>query len=611
MEIINFLSELKWSTQIQFVDGNCKNVIDKYKDIDKFKDAYFVTWHKSWTGKGWRVNDADIALKKYFAIDIDIRKLLFEKTAKIPTDIQLEKTIDKILEIFDNDELLKEYSYVVCSWNGLHIYYIWEERYIDPFIYKSWVWEIYNRVDNLLVPLWLKADWAVRNISTLLRVPWCMNTGRAKYWLSPIEAKIIRSSPKQSSLFDSIEIYAISKIEQEKEITKSSFNDNKVYDAIEEVNVAHLFTKQTGVKMANDWRNFISPKDKGFIGLYYLQDLNIIVNNWTSHLYSDLNAYWPFSYVKYEILRTSDNKAVYKWFKEEYPNISDIDKVAKKEYHIKKDKINWVDNLVRDDRKWERIFDLNRKGKVFISRWLPEIDNEFGKIQEHDLAVLVGSPASGKTAFTYFMARENAKQWLKSMYFSLELNPSVLKMRTAMAIARISKIDYQNGNYSVEQWKIASKIYNELDDSENIDLVGYGYTPNINEVCSAIENAYLSDWIRLFFLDNLWKILWTTGSQSENDVQIEITNKLQSLKNKYPIAIVLLHHLRKKSGTDISVTQERVRWSQKISDNATVLAWIDRDWSVSTLSLMKDTMWWIETSVNMTYVKWEFIPYTF
>ena len=611
MEIINFLSELKWNAEIQFVDGTCKNVIPKYNKIDKLKDAYFVTGHKTWTGKHWRVMDVDIETKKYFAIDVDIRKTLLDKTGKIPTDIQLEKAIEKILELFDNDELLQEYSYAVNSWNGLHIYYIWEERTIDPFIYRSWVWEIYSRVNNVLSPLWLKADGAVKNISTLLRIPGCMNTGRQKYGLAPVEAKIIRNHPKHSSLFDNIEVYAMSKLEEEREVARKSFNDNKVYDAIEQVNVAHLFSKNTGLRIANDWRNFISSKDGWYIWLYYIKDLNILVNNGTSHLYSDLNAYWPFSYVKYEILRTSDNKAVYKWFKEEYPNISDIDKVEKKEYHIKKDKINGVDNLVRDDRRWEQIFDLNRKGKVFISRWLPEIDNEFGKIQEHDLVVLVGSPASGKTAFTYFMARENAKQWLKSMYFSLELNPSVLKMRTAMAIARISKIDYQNGNYSVEQWNIASKIYNELDDSENIDLVGYSYTPNINEVCSAIENAYLSDWIRLFFLDNLWKILWTTGSQSENDVQIEITNKLQSLKNKYPIAIVLLHHLRKKSNTDTSVTQERVRWSQKISDNATVLAWIDRDWSVSTLSLMKDTMWWIETSVNMTYVKWEFIPYTF
>jgi len=55
-------------------------------------------------------------------------------------------------------------------------------------------------------------------------------------------------------------------------------------------------------------------------------------------------------------------------------------------------------------------------------------------------------------------------------------------------------------------------------------------------------------------------------------VQIEITGKLQSLKNKYPIAIVLLHHLKKKqNGDSSSMSSEKIRGSQKISDNATIV----------------------------------------
>lgn len=612
----DFLNYIRWNKTIQFTD--CHTVFWSYKEtIGIWKNIYFVWWleNKSGKWKNERAMDSDITEKSYMVVDIDIRKDYQDSFWVILTDDELLDQIVIILWILDSDKLLSEYSYVINSWNWLHIYYIWTPRFIDPYIYKTGVSEIYDNVNRSIETTWFKCDPAAKNISRLTRVPDSINYWRQKYWLEPAPCYILSSEIKMSSMYDSIESYADARISKENTIVRWVFWSNSTYDAIDQINVAEIFCKNSWIKIAKDWKNFISPKDWWYIWLYYLKDKNILVNSWTSHLSSDLNAYWPFTYVKYEVIKTNDSKEVYDWFKENYPNIKEIDDIDKNNYKIEiknkkeqESKENWIRTLIRDSSMWDDVF-MKRKNSILFTRWFEGADKKFWKIQSHDLVVLVGSPASWKTAFTYFMTRCNAALWTKVRYFTLELNPSTLKMRTACNIASISKIEYQEWLYSEDQWRVASKYYDQLDSDPNIDLVWYWRTPNIDEICSAIEDWY-NNWYLLFFLDNLWKISWTSNSQSENDVQIEITSKLQSLKNKYPIAIVLLHHLRKKTKMDTQwMSSEKIRWSQKIADNATIVIWIERDEWYSVLSLMKDTMWWITDDIAMSFDRWNFKEY--
>lgn len=282
-----------------------------------------------------RSKDTDIVSKKYFALDIDIRKDIMNLTWEVISDNQLYWYIDEIMKLLDSSDYA-DYEYVVASWNWVHIYYIWDSSEFDKVVYKAWVSRVCKDIDSIIAPLGLKTDKATTNISSLFRCPFTVNYGRQiKYNLELWPCFIYSVKESEWVTFNSLksiwkqEIAEFEeKIKERKKIIAEQSKKNKkefgkdIIKEIKEIPVHELFTRQTGIELANDWKNFISNKDRKNIGCFYCESKNLIINVWTPHLASNESKYNTFDYCMKEILGLSQSsESVLKtieWFQNEY-----------------------------------------------------------------------------------------------------------------------------------------------------------------------------------------------------------------------------------------------------------------------------------------------------
>lgn len=275
-------------------------------------NTYFVWWVDVKLKN--RCKDIDIVEKKYFWVDIDIRKNIQTLTWEVISDNQLYGYIDEILKLLDESDYW-DYDEVVMSWNWVHIYYIWTPRKFDKEIYKIAVWRIYADINEIIAPLWLKCDWATRNIASLFRCPGTANYWRQeKYNLPFWQCFVYKRQYGEWITFDSLEGIAAQELSEAKEreinnrqtyeIVKAQpkKDDWNVFEKINSIPANSIFSAYTWLQLARDWKNFISNKDGKYIGCFYNKDKNIIVNSWTHYLGSNENSYNTFNYVMREVL---------------------------------------------------------------------------------------------------------------------------------------------------------------------------------------------------------------------------------------------------------------------------------------------------------------------
>lgn len=79
------------------------------------EDYYFLGGTRDLKGR----KNEDIKKKTYFFVDIDIRKTI-DPTM---TDSQLNNRIATVKHALDKDYTYRDYSYIVNSGNGMHVYY--------------------------------------------------------------------------------------------------------------------------------------------------------------------------------------------------------------------------------------------------------------------------------------------------------------------------------------------------------------------------------------------------------------------------------------------------------------------------------------------------------
>lgn len=220
---------------------------------------------------------------------------------------------------------------------------------------------------------------------------------------------------------------------------------------------------------------------------------------------------------------------------------------------------------------------INHERKTPYTRWLNKLDNALSRPDNQELITIYAWWGTGKTEFTYFVARANADKGVKVCYISLEMPMKQLATRYAIKRAWIKKyIDRQDKKYTSQQWDMIEKYYKEFVDYPNIALVwdDRQYTLHDllnNESTSVWIMPYYYDmWYRMFIIDNLWKI---ETSKQERDAQASITSALQDWKNKYNCNVILIHHTGKSKKWESG----GMRWSQKIFDNSTKVIKLERD----------------------------------
>ena len=250
--------------------------------------------------------------------------------------------------------------------------------------------------------------------------------------------------------------------------------------------------------------------------------------------------------------------------------------------------------------------------------WWIDMPDWLGVFDKGDLAVLAGYPSSWKTAFTYFLAKHNAKIGNKTLYISLELRPRDMWLRLARKKYWVTKKQWQYRNITDQQMEGIKREYNKLKNTKDLKVISYENPPSI-EVIERSILKYKKLWYDLFFVDNLGKITWESN---ENNRFSNITGRLQTLKNNEDICIVLLHHLSKPQQRIMQYSPGwvwAIRGSQKIIDNATLVFELFRNLdpdieseeekAMVELILYKDTMDGATWVVKLRFHKWDYLLY--
>ena len=233
-----------------------------------------------------------------------------------------------------------------------------------------------------------------------------------------------------------------------------------------------------------------------------------------------------------------------------------------------------------------------------------------------DLVLLAGYPSTGKTEFTFFLAKENAKNWQKVLYISLELPAQQLIERLARKKTWITKKMRQDNDITEQQMNNMERQFNKVKDLENLVIAGYKSSPNVDMLEDTIRK-YKKQGFDLFFIDNLGKI---TGEDNENKRFDIISSRLQDLKNNQDICIFLLHHLSKpqRNMAYSPWWPWAIRGSQKLIDNSSLVFEIYRDLDPDAIEndkkrveliLYKDTMDGATWIVELEFQAGEYVIY--
>lgn len=300
------------------------------EDIEQFKKSesiYFVSWWDLSKKKEvfHRFKDHEIESKNYFAIDIDLRNNLKEKYDEEISNIDIVRTwLDLWKQLIYDHELFWQWSYIVFTWNGLHIYYVWNEYNFKPYQYKLWVKHIFKMWDEYVIKNWydcLVSDHACCNLARILRLPGTINQKNGA------KVRIISQQNINSDLLDKIKIYALIEAEESEiknriaveEMSLKNYNSewNEDYEKINSIPAYQIAqTLIPNFTFAKNGKNFNNNK-KGFTGYYYVKETNTICNGGSRYFLFDWdeNSCWNnFSIIKNWFWYT--NRETFEWFKD-------------------------------------------------------------------------------------------------------------------------------------------------------------------------------------------------------------------------------------------------------------------------------------------------------
>lgn len=561
---------------------------------DKFENLFFCWW--VWTPKKWWVKRTttkkDIIYKNYFAIDIDLRKQyahLNNCDVKNVSDESLFEQIASIKEMLSQNELLKQWSYIVFTWNWCHIYYIWNKQQISADDYQDWVKEIYRSWNIYTDSIWWEfnyfySDNSTANIDRILRLPYSFNAKETNpHWKEVV--KIIYQQDIKCEMLDKLPEYAKQHREFMKSIDTVSYaKQDKTIDSWFMVD----FVEQCNKLNIRDVLDKLWVRYTGHI--LYEWDRKTswwkIWNNWVINFSEDASdcdrAVWrPYSFVK-KYLRHNERKETINRFKN---NFKEIDKRCKDNSEKYKQPEN-TNNLQIPVCEYSR----QDKAYYFAS---PVFDNDLWCIYKWELVTIVAEGNSWKTTFALDMILRNTQLWSKCFYLNLEF-PLWITFEK---------------KWQDRHWK--NKIsMTQLSEEERIDLNNYVHMQLSKFDNDTIVWISLHDliqklielktkWYELVFIDTFSKIDWNMSGASWNS-QNECMTQLQDFVGKTWMSLVVLHHTNKKK--DFS-------GSQKIFDLSNVFLTISANeelWDNLRVYELKKDKNTNKVKIFASYEKWEY-----
>lgn len=184
------------------------------------------------------------------------------------------------------------------------------------------------------------------------------------------------------------------------------------------------------------------------------------------------------------------------------------------------------------------------KSKNSYTWGLDCIDEQISTLKKKTLTILLAEENAGKSTFSLFFARENAKRYgHKVVLYSLESTKQELFQSVAFSYADISRIDERDETY-LENPKYQEKI-KELENQKDITIIGRtaSSTMDMEEIESVLAQQGEVD---LLIIDNLTCINKSSKEYNENIAVEKIIKQLIGLSEKLDCPIVLVHHYNKR-----------------------------------------------------------------
>ena len=176
---------------------------------------------------------------------------------------------------------------------------------------------------------------------------------------------------------------------------------------------------------------------------------------------------------------------------------------------------------------------------------LDYIDENISTLKKRTLTILCSDENQGKTTFSFFMARKNAKKYgHRVVFYSLESQKEEMFQAIAFNYADISRIDERDETY-LDNPKYLEKM-KELEEQNDIEVIGRSArkATDISEIKKTMAMAGAVD---LLIIDNLSCVSLTANKYNEHEAVKEIIQELLGLSQELDCPVVLVHHFRKRS----------------------------------------------------------------
>lgn len=274
---------------------NYEKLIEKYYD---HTNLFFASWIKDTEKNRSRSNINKI---NRISIDIDFRKQYRDKYWYDCSDsFIIEQWIDLWKYLINNyPHSYGEFSYIIYSWNGLHIHYLWDIYEIkSPLVadlYRRVCLDFYTQFNSIVYSEVLNADLAVWDLGHLFRLP---NTINEKNWIKK-QCQIILRQDKKSSIVNNLQYLfnqASIQLKRENEIRKEidelnstrvdTFYWDDIWSRINRVPVSDIIQLLIPERrLKPDGKNFFDPKKWNANASYFVDtDNNILIRNWSTKL---------------------------------------------------------------------------------------------------------------------------------------------------------------------------------------------------------------------------------------------------------------------------------------------------------------------------------------
>lgn len=535
-KVIEFIKWIKWSSAVQICTLNTPIA---FNDVIGKQNIYFCGGLKEKLNK--RCEDADIGLKRYIAIDIDIRNDHFQKTGEVLTQEAMREIIEKIRTKIDESHH-NWYCAIIDSWNGVHFYWTWEEKIFNMEEYSNWLKQLHLFINSALWELGFLCDPACVNLSRIMRLPWTLNprakkTKNIEYNLWPIEAEILFFEKRDSDVFEALWLYAElykeqhEKEKEERKTIKSEIRStykkwNDIWSEINSVPVAEIAEYVRGITIWSDDGEVVTLKEAHKnMGAYVYKPYNIVYNQWSSLVKTDRKTFTPFELVCFELMWW-DQKATIEWFKDKYWIVEKKAEqivMQKKEY-----KRQWF--LFPDD-----IFDL-----------------PFDCIMSGELVTIVAESNTGKTTFAMDMIYRNVERGKKCLYINLEFgieqvatnNRLFLNGKRKSNLTDLDPLTYE------EQSKLNEYVKWYLGRFEHISSPWWIEPEELYNLLIQKSN----EWYDFIVIDTFAMINGNSDEKSWTN-QNKVMKNLQEIVQNTWLCILQLHHTNK---------WWQMEWSKKI-----------------------------------------------